>query len=318
MQHRIIIVVTYDRPYRQGMPCLIWGLNHHLHLPHPNNTKTPQNTAEINLEQEKKKLTKHPSCTYEPPYAYPQMHYYGYRYYNPKLGRWLNRDPFEEYLGVAMYSIAENNVVDYIDLLGLKKCHSTSWSIFPEINGNSSLFGLKAEWEIGFSGNKKICNKCCDNGETGTETTYSFNIVVGASAEGKIWPRVPIRRLPPGFDIGVYAGLAFDLRSSLSVTRDTCSECSALDSNPVGGSGSISGFIEGRIRMPGFRFAVGGSVGGSADLYYHLHCHTWSVSMQACGFIEGHVVMRSWWIRKRWEWSIEGCAPEVDILSGAW
>ncbi|MDR0994062.1 MAG: hypothetical protein LBN38_05810 [Verrucomicrobiota bacterium] len=24
------------------------------------------------------------------------MNYYGYRFYNPELGRWINRDPIEE------------------------------------------------------------------------------------------------------------------------------------------------------------------------------------------------------------------------------
>lgn len=31
------------------------------------------------------------------------MFFYGYRYYNPEMGRWLNRDPIEEEGGLNLY-----------------------------------------------------------------------------------------------------------------------------------------------------------------------------------------------------------------------
>jgi hypothetical protein len=46
------------------------------------------------------------------------MVYYGYRYYNPNTGRWLNRDLIGEEGGVNVYSFAGNSPVNYIDLLG--------------------------------------------------------------------------------------------------------------------------------------------------------------------------------------------------------
>jgi len=45
--------------------------------------------------------------------------YYGYRAYNPSVGRWLNRDPIEEEGGLNLYGMLDNDPVNYIDLYGL-------------------------------------------------------------------------------------------------------------------------------------------------------------------------------------------------------
>ncbi len=46
--------------------------------------------------------------------------YYGFRYYSPELGRWLNRDPIEEEGGYNLYGFVYNEPVNYIDVLGNK------------------------------------------------------------------------------------------------------------------------------------------------------------------------------------------------------
>lgn len=48
------------------------------------------------------------------------LNYYGYRYYSPELGRWMNRDPIGERGGVNMYNYAEGAPVNSIDILGLQ------------------------------------------------------------------------------------------------------------------------------------------------------------------------------------------------------
>jgi uncharacterized protein RhaS with RHS repeats len=45
--------------------------------------------------------------------------YYGYRYYNPELGRWLSRDPIRERGGLNLYGFADNHPVGRLDYLGL-------------------------------------------------------------------------------------------------------------------------------------------------------------------------------------------------------
>jgi RHS repeat-associated protein len=69
------------------------------------------------------------------------LYYYGYRYYSPDLGRWINRDPIEENGWRArgsrafwlisesykrqlnpLYLFAYNNSINFFDVLGLKNC----------------------------------------------------------------------------------------------------------------------------------------------------------------------------------------------------
>ena len=50
--------------------------------------------------------------------------YYNYRYYNPNLGRWINRDPIEEEGGWNLYVMVNNNSVMQIDQFGLTCCGS--------------------------------------------------------------------------------------------------------------------------------------------------------------------------------------------------
>jgi len=44
--------------------------------------------------------------------------YYGYRYYDPITGRWLNRDPLDNYSNTKLYLWVQNSGVNQIDLLG--------------------------------------------------------------------------------------------------------------------------------------------------------------------------------------------------------
>ncbi|PLX40040.1 MAG: hypothetical protein C0608_10075 [Deltaproteobacteria bacterium] len=46
------------------------------------------------------------------------LYYYGYRYYSPELGRWINRDPIEEEGGLNLYGFVGNDPINAYDLLG--------------------------------------------------------------------------------------------------------------------------------------------------------------------------------------------------------
>ena len=50
------------------------------------------------------------------------MRYYGYRYYSPELGRWINRDPIEEYGGLNLLAFVFNAPINIGDNLGLSNC----------------------------------------------------------------------------------------------------------------------------------------------------------------------------------------------------
>jgi len=55
-----------------------------------------------------------------------QLHYYKYRWFDPKLGRWLGRDPIEENGGINLYAFVRNDSVNQFDYFGLR------WPSLPE------------------------------------------------------------------------------------------------------------------------------------------------------------------------------------------
>jgi RHS repeat-associated protein len=48
------------------------------------------------------------------------LYYYGYRYYRPETGTWLNRDPLAEEGGLNLYAMVGNDPINAVDPLGLK------------------------------------------------------------------------------------------------------------------------------------------------------------------------------------------------------
>lgn len=48
------------------------------------------------------------------------LYYYGYRYYDPLTGRWLNRDPIGEGGGINLYGMIGNDGINAVDVLGLE------------------------------------------------------------------------------------------------------------------------------------------------------------------------------------------------------
>jgi RHS repeat-associated protein len=49
----------------------------------------------------------------------PDLYYYGYRYYSPRLGRWINQDPIEENGGGNLVVFVENDPIYRFDGIGL-------------------------------------------------------------------------------------------------------------------------------------------------------------------------------------------------------
>jgi RHS repeat-associated protein len=65
--------------------------------------------------------------------------YQGYRYYNPSMGRWLNRDPIEEWGGINLYSYVGNDSVEGLDPLGL-------WRYYGNWGGPDWTGGQVGDW----------------------------------------------------------------------------------------------------------------------------------------------------------------------------
>jgi RHS repeat-associated protein len=49
------------------------------------------------------------------------LYYYGYRFYDPNLQRWLNRDPIGEFEGINLYAFVLNSPPSLMDPLGLSE-----------------------------------------------------------------------------------------------------------------------------------------------------------------------------------------------------
>jgi RHS repeat-associated protein len=47
------------------------------------------------------------------------LYYYGYRFYDPSLQRWLTQDPIQQAGGINLYAYVGNNSLSWIDPLGL-------------------------------------------------------------------------------------------------------------------------------------------------------------------------------------------------------
>ena len=73
------------------------------------------------------------------------LSYYGYRFYNPVLGRWIMRDPIGEQGGDNIYCFVSNNAINIRDLFGLtfidkgKTGSSQIW--FPPVGGSGGRGG---------------------------------------------------------------------------------------------------------------------------------------------------------------------------------
>ena len=83
------------------------------------------------------------------------MAYYGYRYYNPSTGRWINRDPIGEPGGLNPYGFVGNNPLNSYDLLGLQGLsymdpeYAQHW-LEPEPSPCLGVFAnLVWKWRIG-------------------------------------------------------------------------------------------------------------------------------------------------------------------------
>jgi RHS repeat-associated protein len=82
------------------------------------------------------------------------LYYYGFRYYEPNLQRWLNRDPLGEEGGLNLYGFCANNSFSYVDIDGLALfgLYDTWGEYWGEVGDTliGELKGAGAELSLGF------------------------------------------------------------------------------------------------------------------------------------------------------------------------
>ena len=97
--------------------------------------------------------------------------YYNYRYYNPSLGRWINRDPIEEEGGWNLYGFVKNIPIKLHDLHGLVDCCG-----HKEYNKNSQCcINNKIENKISDDAGEKCCSNEIEMIEIRNERGNLFN-----------------------------------------------------------------------------------------------------------------------------------------------
>ena len=98
------------------------------------------------------------------------LNYYGYRFYSPALGRWINRDPIGERGGVNLFAFVLNSPVGQVDYLGLLSC--------PDKIEDTCMGGFKVtlaktsdeKWTEKQCGGKKLkCHACTWSGSLTVE-----------------------------------------------------------------------------------------------------------------------------------------------------
>ena len=77
--------------------------------------------------------------------------YYLYRFYEPALQRWLNRDPIEEFDGLNLYDYVGNDPINQVDLFGYAKVeirynqlspvgYTHAYIVVTDLNGQQTFF----------------------------------------------------------------------------------------------------------------------------------------------------------------------------------
>ena len=101
------------------------------------------------------------------------LYNYGYRFYSPGFGRWINRDPIEEFGGYNLYCAMRNNPANISDLRGL-------FTIGAGISG-SGWFGLGGgDFSVGvYAGYSK-----CAGWSIGTLSSVGGYVGIGVPSGG--------------------------------------------------------------------------------------------------------------------------------------
>jgi RHS repeat-associated protein len=92
------------------------------------------------------------------------LSYYGYRFYSPTIGRWINRDPLGEKGGINLYGFVGNNPVNWVDSMGLQilPAEQVSIGLLPKDKGKNNPSMLQ-EWKLTFPPYRPPKDDCVTN-----------------------------------------------------------------------------------------------------------------------------------------------------------
>jgi RHS repeat-associated protein len=110
--------------------------------------------------------------------------YYGYRFYEPNLQRWMNRDPIQEGGGINLYQAIVNNPLAFVDSDGLK--------VYPAgFIGPIQRFDMRQEWIPP------------SPVETLGDMAHGLDRNLGTDIFGDLYDALFVSHLPPYYQIGM-------------------------------------------------------------------------------------------------------------------
>ena len=111
------------------------------------------------------------------------LYYYGYRYYDPKTGRWPSRDPIGERGGMNLYGFVGNDGVNQTDILGQMSLPKIITSPF----NFTGVLGLACNIGEVKMDNHKTVNCTTAEGCPGTQKTSDKNVCTAYLSGKPAW-----------------------------------------------------------------------------------------------------------------------------------
>ena len=145
--------------------------------------------------------------------------YYGYRYYNPGLGRWISQDPIGERGGIHLYGFCHNSPVYRLDALGKRDIPSIKVAYGLTAGGGIvaklSPFGLRLSGLVAGSQTAIIFFPAsCEVGVFSVQAGLGRNLTEWRAVTQDDFPSI---REWIRFETGINAGLGVGLEGAVFV-----------------------------------------------------------------------------------------------------
>jgi RHS repeat-associated protein len=122
---------------------------------------------------------------------------YGYRYYDPKTGRWLSRDPIGERGGLNLYGFTYNTPTDSIDVLGREPVTIAiiaATAIYGMIVGGAAIHDVQLEAEAAEANRRhaeRLAELGLENGANAAQRESAENVRRAAAAAATAVAAIP-------------------------------------------------------------------------------------------------------------------------------